>query len=83
LRPELRGADVRFEAPTPGGEPATTFEVVGPEGSRGRHRLRMLYRASWAKLLARVYDVDAHVCPACRQALLEVARHVADGSISG
>ena len=23
------------------------------------------YRTSWAKLLARVYDVDAHACPCC------------------
>jgi len=25
------------------------------------------YRTSWAKLLARVFDVDAHACPACQR----------------
>ena len=29
------------------------------------------YRTSWAKLLARVYDVDAHACPACRKGKLK------------
>jgi hypothetical protein len=31
------------------------FECLAPVG----------YRASWAKLLARVYDVDGHACPEC------------------
>ena len=49
---ELRAVDVRFEGPE------TTFEVLGPEGSRGRHRLHMLGEHNVLNALAALAVAD-------------------------
>ena len=55
----------------PAGRVSVQRVLFGPRAFESL--VAVAYRVSWAKLLARVYDIDGHLCPDCGGPLRAVA----------